>query len=841
MLKPIRPFIDTINPFQNRLTTGARVPKDAVNMAYYYGAPLTPRENIIFSHSGRFIYENVSQPQEMIGYVDTDNCLKVLKTGSDGNEYWDPAINSEFMDITNKFKDGVPLYNAYTFKQLHYDKLKLISASNDDEYEYDGANIDIMDINDNPLPEGFYYKLCVRRAKCPSEDLRLVHKYKNLFNVTVYTNFNLDTSFGVKCKYNACGVDDLSFNINLLPNYQEYINPQPYYRAVTSMSEAMNEPLAYYIQRDPNKFKSCNIYMQGCFPDPRNPIILDLHMDVVFNQAIAEYASSTVSLDLTGLALYNRQSAIRDELDSFEGSRQKLVPDRVIDIVAMYSDAPPYLIQRGIASVQIKITGASHHGETVRLMTRPDGLGYIYAETACDTGRISMVSDKLFKNIDGMIRGGYSLRFKDRQPILLDYPREDGPLQNWFLRVRTGYFVFNADYSGAKVKRHYYIPEYHTQRYDIDLGCPYKRVEMERPRIISQREIKLMNTPLYITLDDNARPTVDVYKLDAAGSHWYLNVAGWNKDTGIITLSDYVTDMDDIYVDYVFEEYYYVYKGSMQVFDSDLVFANLDCCPNRHHYSIETDPITGQAYKEIPSFHLINRIIYFYIRPALVENIENGHVIEYNSETIFHTFFPITETDSIKLGYLLIGKAYIRPNSSYYGLKTIDTRTRGGGIRESISETLRKELEIESDYYWDIGFWDGEAYPENAVLVVRLDRRLLKTNGGVLTEREIERKVYKHVAQGVFVIIEYVSAEQEFEIKGLEVSIQEQGKLEFKPVIWASSPLEYQPEIILIIQDIEPYDVSSSILWVKTASLPDEPVITIIQDIKPPLIQVIKE
>jgi hypothetical protein len=118
---------------------------------------------------------------------------------------------------------------------------------------------------------------------------------------------------------------------------------------------------------------------------------------------------------------------------------------------------------------------------------------------------------------------------------------------------------------------------------------------------------------------------------------------------------------------------------------------------------------------------------------------------------------------------------------------------------------------------------------------------LLKANGGLFTEQEIERKVYKHVAQGVFVLIEYVSAEQEFEIKGLEVSVEEQGKFEFEPVIWVYSRLDYQPEILLVTQDIEPYDISNSILWVKTTSLPDAPEITIVQDISAPLIQAIKE
>lgn len=71
-----------------------------------------------------------------------------------------------------------PLFYAYTFKRFHYDKLKLIDAF-EDEHEYTGSNIDITDINDNPLPPGFAYKICVRKAVCPIDDLRLARKYES--------------------------------------------------------------------------------------------------------------------------------------------------------------------------------------------------------------------------------------------------------------------------------------------------------------------------------------------------------------------------------------------------------------------------------------------------------------------------------------------------------------------------------------------------------------------------------------------------------------------------------------------------------------------------------------
>ena len=103
-----------------------------------------------------------------------------------------------------------------------------------------------------------------------------------------------------------------------------------------------------------------------------------------------------------------------------------------------------------------------------------------------------------------------------------------------------------------------------------------------------------------------------------------------------------------------------------------------------------------------------------------------------------------------------IGKIFVRHHSSLKSTELIDTRTRGGGIIEEMSNDLRRSLEPESDFYLDIGTIDGVPYHENSVLIVKIDNRLLKINGGKYTEDEIKEKVSKWGAYGMCPIIEYV-------------------------------------------------------------------------------------
>ena len=126
-----------------------------------------------------------------------------------------------------------------------------------------------------------------------------------------------------------------------------------------------------------------------------------------------------------------------------------------------------------------------------------------------------------------------------------------------------------------------------------------------------------------------------------------------------------------------------------------------------------------------------------------------------NEDTLYH---QIDNSQPEEDHDIYIGSVYIRQNTSLHSTVLVDARVRGGGVIKEMSDTLRRELEPESDFYLDIGYYDGEPYQENGVIIVRLDNSLLKEFGGRFTHDDIEAKVKRWLGFGIYPIIEYVDS-----------------------------------------------------------------------------------
>jgi hypothetical protein len=124
----------------------------------------------------------------------------------------------------------------------------------------------------------------------------------------------------------------------------------------------------------------------------------------------------------------------------------------------------------------------------------------------------------------------------------------------------------------------------------------------------------------------------------------------------------------------------------------------------------------------------------------------------FQANTLYHLFTP----DPFSKDDILLAKIQVRPNSSMESINIIDTRSRGGGLLREIGRNIIEEIEPEANFYWDIGYWDGEPYPENSVVVIRLSENILKEYGGKFERQEVEAAVQKHIAFGTFFIIEYI-------------------------------------------------------------------------------------
>jgi hypothetical protein len=142
------------------------------------------------------------------------------------------------------------------------------------------------------------------------------------------------------------------------------------------------------------------------------------------------------------------------------------------------------------------------------------------------------------------------------------------------------------------------------------------------------------------------------------------------------------------------------------------------------------------------------------IQPIVDTNDSISNINTYNSNTVYHKISDATPNSEDDI---MIGKVFLRHNASLNSTVLVDARTRGGGVLEDIADELRHELEPESDFYFDIGYYDGDPYNENSVVLVRLDNKLLQEYGGQLTHEQITEKVNKWVALGTYPIIEYVN------------------------------------------------------------------------------------
>lgn len=132
-----------------------------------------------------------------------------------------------------------------------------------------------------------------------------------------------------------------------------------------------------------------------------------------------------------------------------------------------------------------------------------------------------------------------------------------------------------------------------------------------------------------------------------------------------------------------------------------------------------------------------------------------------NNITIRHTFDE-TELRLLQLAHpemIVLGAIKITNDYTKADLKVLDTRVRGGGLKEEITIEDIKRIDELSMYFWDISRFDGPSYYSNGIIVIKIPNTVLVQNGGKFTEEEIEEIVRKHLAFGIYPIIKYYEKE----------------------------------------------------------------------------------
>lgn len=104
--------------------------------------------------------------------------------------------------------------------------------------------------------------------------------------------------------------------------------------------------------------------------------------------------------------------------------------------------------------------------------------------------------------------------------------------------------------------------------------------------------------------------------------------------------------------------------------------------------------------------------------------------------------------------YVILSELFAVQTLSPRNIEKLDIRIRGGGLRQNeVEEAL--EIQDEVQWYWDVGYWDGQPYPGMGAIIVEIPRGVLEESGGKFTRPQVEDIVRTHMAEGCHPIIRY--------------------------------------------------------------------------------------
>lgn len=331
---------------------------------------------------------------------------------------------------------------------------------------------------------------------------------------------------------------------------------------------------------------------------------------------------------------------------------------------------------------------------------------------------------------------------------------------NWYLDVHNGMFSIEKEDDFVN----YSIPEFKEQEFCSEYGMPYKKDQ----KIIGteKREVTLNEKNLHLiegtkNIDDSEVVVIDNINIEKAeGGNNYATSA--NSQTGTITLYDQYKKEQK--ATYFYEEKWYNYNG---FYDENNNFIHLDLNPRKNHFSTLKKPYTTNEPEMVPTYDLFNIPIYLYIKPSSRYNKPSDEILFEKDYTLFHTIgeklkegHPFIESD-IGNGYYefddvkLVATLYVKPYLNSEESNIIDTRTRGGGLKDieyNYLDNIHKDIKP----VFDKAPWDGIPYNKNSVVVLDLPESVLDD----FTEEEIRKKINKYLALGTLLVINYVKEDK---------------------------------------------------------------------------------
>ena len=376
----------------------------------------------------------------------------------------------------------------------------------------------------------------------------------------------------------------------------------------------------------------------------------------------------------------------------------------------------------------------------------------------------------------------YSIRYTENTNINILYPIVSQTTDPWFLRITNGAFSHTFN----NIVYNYQISEFHDQIFNP--MEPYKFVANEPGLKIADSLIKIQHTPIALPtypidiIITNAGTTLyalttNLNKIGMAhakegvltGITWsQTEILSWDIQTGLIHLDVMLKDYYTIEVTYYYQEQAYEFSllNLNPITNSDVLeyFYVL--------YLVPSCSVIGSSSQTVSLHYLkVNRggVIEYCSQDGsngepniktAVETISYGRpgVKDENTFINNYTIEGVT-TGAYTNGYntnkyLVLADISLVQTQSIEDLSIIDTRQRGGGIKEQ-NDFEAKKTNPEVMWYTDIGFGGGIPYPGKAVIITKLPCTLLKDYGGDFTDSEIREIVNKHLPFGHYPLIRY--------------------------------------------------------------------------------------
>lgn len=755
--------------------------KDTLDNYKYNYKPIRYEANSIYDgfvythtmlYSASCKYSGVITKRDGMSNLDPEQKREILMYPNEDGLLEDESGNSNIEDdlflITDKFKDSTPLYYKHRFKHRIYDKV------GKDKYG--------MVKNDN-------IKLVFKNGMELNKD-----KYKYVFDIVettdkdfyigyVYTNFITNENSQIYVIYDAV-MDDFDANLTITGE-----DIKVGIKEKLSLVQAI-ENEKYEVRIEEGLTRRANIFFKEftILNDNRNKIKLKYYIECnglksrVYTQSIVSkrYALSSELLDyvddnlIVSPKTLNGYLTAKDILfaDLTDSEKESIKEDSIFKAVYYTKD----------------FETASNKDKAI-LYTDPLGDGIVYMRSYYETGFPSNSSENpiynrildknsIYKASNNKVLKGFSVKCKNVSQITIDSPYETHQLKGWYPKIKYSYFSKTYERIDKTIQLIYNVPEFDTQIFSVKYGKPYIEILGEKARIISKNTIKLKNSNLYIRQDKSFEPsTINIYKKNILNEYIKLKISYFNAKDGIIELDNLIGDNDNVYVDYVYEESFYHYRGYYYNYDKTTKLINLNLNPNAYFTYTNTE---NEIFYEKPSYELFNKTIHFFLKPSRVIDKDTGEVIEDNLFTVYH---KINNQKAEGPYDLHIGRIFTRHHASSESTIVIDTRKRGGGVLEEIKDNIRRELEPESDFYLDISTIDGEAYQVNSVIIVKVSNKLLKINGGKYVEDDIKRAIDKWCAVGTMPIIEFVNIidGEEFVNNSIKINKHIDNKVDYTP------------------------------------------------------------